>query len=120
MIVSLFSEARVSSPSIIYIEGIEVITSKGASQILDQMESCENDEAAIVVIGTADNVKTLVTFKDVTKTLKDTMYGISMLDEKDATGEVDGTIVGLLQKSCKVEEFKHNNIVLVYYKKLQS
>ncbi|GJW90148.1 ATPase, AAA-type, core, P-loop containing nucleoside triphosphate hydrolase [Tanacetum coccineum] len=53
MIVSLFSEARVSSPSIIYIEGIEVITSTGVSQILYEMESCENDGAAFVVIGTA-------------------------------------------------------------------
>ncbi|GKB04318.1 ATPase, AAA-type, core, P-loop containing nucleoside triphosphate hydrolase [Tanacetum coccineum] len=175
MIVSLFFEARVSSPSIIYIEGIEVITSTGVSQILYQMESCENDEAAIVVIGTADNVITLVkdikdefdmlvhlgkldmvsrskmvdglmkdyvvledrdkicnyiasgtsgtvwknikaicneccahvieeretaisvcswvTFEDVTKTLKDTKYGKSMLEEKDATGKEDGTIV---------------------------
>ncbi|GJW90143.1 ATPase, AAA-type, core, P-loop containing nucleoside triphosphate hydrolase [Tanacetum coccineum] len=50
MIVSLFSEARVSSPSIIYIEGIEVINSTG---ILYEMESCENDGAAFVVIGTA-------------------------------------------------------------------
>ncbi|GKE30121.1 hypothetical protein Tco_1445505 [Tanacetum coccineum] len=92
------------------------------------MESCENDRAAIVVIGTTDNVKTLVkdikdgfdmlvhlgkpdmvrnslletatgvcswvAFKDVTKTLKDTKYGISMLEEKDATGKEDGTIVG--------------------------
>ncbi|GJS87015.1 hypothetical protein Tco_0769651 [Tanacetum coccineum] len=52
MIVSLFSEARVSSPSIIYIEGIEVITSIGVSQILYEMESCENDGAVFVVIGT--------------------------------------------------------------------
>ncbi|GJR48449.1 ribonuclease H-like domain-containing protein [Tanacetum coccineum] len=149
-------------PRPIYIEGIEVITSTGVSQILYQMESCENDEAAIVVIGTADNVKTLVkdikdefdmlvhlgkpdmvsrtkmvnglmkdyvvledrdkicnyiasgtsgmvwknikaicneccahvTFEDVTKTLKDTKYRISMLEEKDATGKEDDTIVG--------------------------
>ncbi|GJT37324.1 ribonuclease H-like domain, reverse transcriptase, RNA-dependent DNA polymerase [Tanacetum coccineum] len=171
MIVSLFSEARVSSPSIFYIEGIEVFTSTGVSQ----MESCENDGAAIVVIGTADNVKTLVkdikdgfdmlvhlgkpdmvsrtkmvdglmkdyvvledrdkicnyiasgtsgmvwknikaicneccvhvieeretaigvcswvTFEDVTKTLKHTKYGISMLEEKDAIGKQDATII---------------------------
>ncbi|GJT90521.1 ATPase, AAA-type, core, P-loop containing nucleoside triphosphate hydrolase [Tanacetum coccineum] len=59
MIVSLFSEARVSSPSIIYIEGIEVITSTGVSQILYQMEICENDGAAFAVISMSDNVKTL-------------------------------------------------------------
>ncbi|GKC12705.1 ATPase, AAA-type, core, P-loop containing nucleoside triphosphate hydrolase, partial [Tanacetum coccineum] len=65
MIVSLFSEARVSSPSIIYIEGIEVITSTGVSQILYEMESCENDRAAFVVIGTAwceCGVKGLITY----------------------------------------------------------
>ncbi|GJZ74774.1 ATPase, AAA-type, core, P-loop containing nucleoside triphosphate hydrolase [Tanacetum coccineum] len=60
MTVSLFSEARVSSPSIIYIEGIEVITSTGVSQILYEMESCEKNGAAFFVIGMADNVKTLV------------------------------------------------------------
>ncbi|GJT90522.1 retrotransposon protein, putative, ty1-copia subclass [Tanacetum coccineum] len=177
MIVSLFSKARVSSPPNIYVEAIEVITITGVSQILDQMESCENDEAAIVVIGTAENIKTLVkdikdgfdmlvhlgkpdmvsrtkmvdglmkdyvlledrdkicnyiasgtsgmvwknikaicneccahvieeretaigvcswvTFEDVTKNLKDTKYGISVLEEKDATGKEDGTIVAL-------------------------
>ncbi|GKE55959.1 hypothetical protein Tco_1495144 [Tanacetum coccineum] len=65
MIVSLFYEARVSSPSIIYIEGIEVITSTGVSQILYEMESCENDGAVFVVIGTVwckSGVKGLITY----------------------------------------------------------
>ncbi|GJT37325.1 hypothetical protein Tco_0937190 [Tanacetum coccineum] len=43
---------------------------------------------------TATGVCSWVAFKDVTKTLKDTKYGISMLEEKDATGKEDGTIVG--------------------------
>ncbi|GJR86035.1 reverse transcriptase domain-containing protein [Tanacetum coccineum] len=87
MIVSLFSEARVSSPSIIYIEGIEVITSTGVSQILDQMESCENDGAAIVVIGTADNVKTLV--KDI-KDGFDMLVHLGKPDMVSRTKMVDG------------------------------
>ncbi|GKA85880.1 ATPase, AAA-type, core, P-loop containing nucleoside triphosphate hydrolase [Tanacetum coccineum] len=172
MIVTLFSEARINSPSIIYIEGIEVITSAGVSQ----MKSCEKDGAVVLVIGTADNVKTLVediktgfdkrvylgkpdlesrtkmvdelmkdyvlledrdkickfiasetsgmvwknikaicneccahviegretaigvcswvTIEDATKTLKAIKYGISMLEENDATGKEDGTLVG--------------------------
>ncbi|GKC50653.1 hypothetical protein Tco_1073398 [Tanacetum coccineum] len=127
------------------------------------MESCKKDGATIVVIGTADNVKTLlkdikdgfdmtvhlgkpnmmsrtkmvdgfmkdyavledrdkickyiasetsgiawmnikairneccarvIEERDVTKTLKNTKYGILMLEEKDATGKEDSTIVG--------------------------
>ncbi|GJS87014.1 ATPase, AAA-type, core, P-loop containing nucleoside triphosphate hydrolase [Tanacetum coccineum] len=87
IIVSLFSEVIVSSLSIIYIEGIEVITSTGVSQILYQMESFENNGAAFVVIGTTDNVKTLV--KDI-KDGFDMLVHLGKLDMVSITKMVDG------------------------------